>query len=133
MADILIERVRKEFGSFTALQELSLEVRDGEFVALLGPSGCGKTTLLRIVAGLEQQTAGRVVIGGRDVTGLPPRARGLAMVFQNYAVFPHMTVAENIGFGLRVAKGDAGRVKGRVEEGGRLMDIAQVIRSHPAQ
>src|ERR671913_694233 len=102
MADIVIDRVVKEFGAFQALQGVSLTVRDGELVALLGPSGCGKPTLLRIIAGLETQTAGRVLIGGRDVSRLPPRARGLAMVFQNYAVFPHMTVAENIGFGLRM-------------------------------
>ena len=133
MADILIERVRKEFGSFTALSELSLEVRDGEFVALLGPSGCGKTTLLRIVAGLEQQTSGRVVIGGRDVSALPPRARGLAMVFQNYAVFPHMTVAENIGFGLRMARADAARVAAQVDKAASLMHIEQLLQRHPAQ
>ena len=83
---------------------MSLTVADGEFVALLGPSGCGKTTLLRIIAGLETRTAGRVLIGGRDVTDLPPGERGLAMVFQNYAVFPHMTVYENIAFGLRMQK-----------------------------
>jgi multiple sugar transport system ATP-binding protein len=133
MADILIEKVRKEFGSVTALAEVTLQVRDGEFVALLGPSGCGKTTLLRIVAGLEQQTAGRVVIGGRDVTALPPRARGLAMVFQNYAVFPHMTVAENIGFGLRMARADAARVRAQVDKAARLMHIETLLERHPAQ
>ena len=105
MADIRIDAVRKQFGAMEALKQISLDVRDGEFVALLGPSGCGKTTLLRIVAGLETQTAGRVLIGGRDVSTLPPRARGLAMVFQNYAVFPHMTVRQNVAFGLHDAEG----------------------------
>ena len=95
MAGIRIDRIEKKFGNVTALAELSLDVGDGEFIALLGPSGCGKTTLLRIIAGLEMQTSGRILIGGRDVSALPPRQRGLAMVFQNYAVFPHMTVYEN--------------------------------------
>ena len=104
MAGIVIDGIRKSFGAVHALEEVNLAVADGEFVALLGPSGCGKTTLLRIVAGLETRSGGRVTIGTRDVSDLPPRERGLAMVFQNYAVFPHMTVFENIAFGLRMAK-----------------------------
>jgi multiple sugar transport system ATP-binding protein len=104
MAGIRVEQVRKVFARFEALRTVSLEVRDQEFTVLLGPSGCGKTTLLRIIAGLESETSGRVWIGDRQVNGLPPRARGLAMVFQNYAVFPHMTVFENIAFGLRMQK-----------------------------
>src|SRR6476469_4064187 len=104
MADIVINRVEKSFGPFTALQEMSLTVADGEFVALLGPSGCGKTTLLRIVAGLETQSAGASLIGGRDVSRLAPRERDLGMFCQNYAVFPHMTVFENVAFGLRMQK-----------------------------
>src|SRR5262249_41544885 len=104
MAEIVIDRVTKDFGAHHALTEISLTVADGEFVALLGPSGCGKTTLLRIIAGLERETSGRVLIGGRDLTDRPPRERGLAMVFQSYAVFPHMTVADNIAFGLAMQK-----------------------------
>src|SRR5918993_1772126 len=114
MADIVIDRVAKDFASFRALQEVSLAVADGEFIALLGPSGCGKTTLLRIIAGLETQTSGRVVIGGRDVSRLAPRERGLAMVFQNYAVFPHMTVFENVAFGLRMQKASSADVERKV-------------------
>src|SRR4029077_3713002 len=91
MAEIVIDNVTKTFGSFVALTRVDLHVADGEFLALLGPSGCGKTTLLRIIAGLETQSSGNVKIGGRDVSALLPRKRGLAMVFQNYAVFPHMT------------------------------------------
>ena len=102
MADIVIDRIRKRFGATDALKEVSLTVRDGEFVSLLGPAGCGKTTLLRIVAGLETATSGDVRIGARSVLGLEPKDRGLAMVFQNYAVFPHMTVRENVAFGLRM-------------------------------
>ena len=104
MAGIQVHKVRKVFGKFEALKSVSLDVRDQEFTVLLGPSGCGKTTLLRIIAGLETETAGEVRIGERQVNGLPPRARQLAMVFQNYAVFPHMTVFENIAFGLRMQK-----------------------------
>ena len=104
MADIVIDGMSKSFGAHTALQEISLTVADGEFVALLGPSGCGKTTLLRILAGLETESGGAITIGGKRMNGLAPRERGLAMVFQNYAVFPHMTVAENIGFGLAMQK-----------------------------
>lgn len=116
MANIKIDRIKKSFGSFDALKEISLEIGDGEFVSLLGPSGCGKTTLLRIIAGLETETSGDILIGGKAVNGLAPRDRGLAMVFQNYAVFPHMTVFENVAFGLRMQKADAARVKTQVEK-----------------
>jgi multiple sugar transport system ATP-binding protein len=133
MADISIDAVRKSFGALDALKEVSLDVREGEFVALLGPSGCGKTTLLRIVAGLETQSGGRVLIGGRDVSALPPRARGLAMVFQNYAVFPHLTVADNIAFGLRMARAPAERVKRQVERAAALMHIEALLARYSAQ
>jgi multiple sugar transport system ATP-binding protein len=133
MADIVIERVAKSFGDFQALREVSLSVGDGEFVALLGPSGCGKTTLLRIIAGLETQTAGRVIIGGQDVSGLPPRQRRLAMVFQNYAVFPHMTVLENVAFGLRMQRVGDVEVKRQVGRVAELLHIEQYLDRYPAK
>ena len=104
MAEILIERISKTYshGKTPAVDDISLTIRDREFMVLLGPSGCGKTTLLRMVAGLEYPDVGRVMIGDRDVTDLPPRKRQIAMVFQSYAVFPHMTVFDNIGFGLKM-------------------------------
>src|SRR5574341_1593084 len=102
MATIRLDRLRKVFGKVTAVADVSLEIRDGEFVVLLGPSGCGKTTVLRCLAGLEQPDGGRLFIGDRDVTHVAPAQRGIAMVFQSYAVFPHMTVFDNIAFGLRM-------------------------------
>lgn len=133
MADIVIDRVVKEFGPFRALQEISFTVNDGEFVALLGPSGCGKTTLLRIIAGLETQTSGRIVIGGQDVSNLAPRKRGLAMVFQNYAIFPHMSVFENVAFGLRMQKAAQAEVKRKVERAAALLHIEGYLDRYPAK
>ncbi|MCX7383263.1 MAG: ABC transporter ATP-binding protein [Alphaproteobacteria bacterium] len=133
MAGITIEGIRKSFGTTTALEAVNLDVADREFVALLGPSGCGKTTLLRIIAGLETQTAGRVLIGGRDISALPPRARGLAMVFQNYAVFPHLTVRDNIAFGLKMHGADAARIARQVERTASLLRLELLLDRYPAQ
>jgi multiple sugar transport system ATP-binding protein len=133
MAEIVIDAVRKAFGTVVALESVSLHIADGEFLALLGPSGCGKTTLLRIIAGLETQTSGRVLIGGRDISNLPPRKRGLAMVFQNYAVFPHMTVAQNVGFGLRMAGADRARIDRQVAKAAALLHIEPYLDRHPGQ
>src|SRR6266436_1667658 len=104
MGDLAIRHLTRRFPSGGGVSDVSLSVRSGEFVVLLGPSGCGKTTLLRMIAGLEYPDSGRITIGDRDVTDLPPRKRGIAMVFQSYAVFPHLTVFDNIGFGLRMQK-----------------------------
>ena len=134
MAGIQVEKVRKVFGGYEALKTVSLDVRNQEFTVLLGPSGCGKTTLLRIIAGLETETSGDVRIGDRKVNGLPPRARQLAMVFQNYAVFPHMTVFENIAFGLRMQKKAAeADLKRKVEWAAELMHIESQLPKYTGQ
>ncbi len=133
MADIVIKNVAKNFGSYQALDDINLEISDQEFMVLLGASGCGKTTLLRIVAGLETASAGEVWIGGKRVDHLPPRQRGIAMVFQNYAVFPHLTVFENIAFGLRMQKMNDGLVKERVERNAELMHIEQLLKRYSGE
>ena len=105
MAKIVLDGVTKVFGDdVIAVNNVSLEIEDGEFMVLVGPSGCGKSTILRILAGLEELTAGELFIDGKQVTDLPPKDRDVAMVFQNYALYPHMTVAQNLGFGLRLRK-----------------------------
>jgi multiple sugar transport system ATP-binding protein len=133
MAEIRLENVTKLFKQVQAVDRVSLDIADGEFMVLLGPSGCGKTTLLRSIAGLEQIDAGRVVIGDRDVTDLPPRSRRIAMVFQSYAVFPHMTVFENIAFGLRMAKVRGDEVRRRVGEAADLLHIGELLTRYPSQ
>ena len=133
MAEIAIKNVAKHFGSFTALHSVDLTIADQEFMVLLGASGCGKTTLLRIIAGLETPSQGEVWIGGRRVDHLPPRERGIAMVFQNYAVFPHLTVFENIAFGLRMARLAAAEIDRRVNRTAELMHIEQLLKRYSGQ
>ena len=134
MARIRCIGIQKRFGAFEALRSIGLEVREREFTVLLGPSGCGKTTLLRIIAGLETATSGEVWIGERRVDRLPPRARGVAMVFQNYAVFPHMTVFENIAFGLRMQKRlDEAEIRERVRRAAELLHIESQLDKYTGQ
>src|SRR6266508_4728360 len=135
VAEILLEGLTKTYpgGKVPAVQDVSLAVGDREFVVLLGPSGCGKTTLLRMIAGLEYPDAGNVVIGDRDVTDLPPRKREIAMVFQSYAVFPHLTVFENIAFGLRMRRRPGPEVKQRVERAAGLLQLDPLLARYPAQ
>ena len=133
MAAIILEGISKKFGSAVALSSLNLTVSDGEFVALLGPSGCGKTTLLRIIAGLESRSSGRVMIGDRDVSDLPPAKRGLAMVFQNYAVFPHLNVYDNVAFGLRMQKRDEALIEKQVKRAADLLQINPYLDRYPAK
>ncbi|MBN9304658.1 MAG: sugar ABC transporter ATP-binding protein [Devosia sp. 67-54] len=133
MAEIQIKGIAKSFGAFKALHSIDLTIADQEFMVLLGASGCGKTTLLRIIAGLETPTQGEVWIGGRRVDRLPPRERGIAMVFQNYAVFPHLTVLENIAFGLRMKKLPQPEIDRRVTRTAELMHIEQLLARYSGQ
>src|ERR671938_1159421 len=123
MAEITFNEVWKRYpDGFEAVKEMNLEVRDGEFMILVGPSGCGKSTALRMVAGLEDISEGDLVIGGERVNDLPPRDRDIAMVFQNYALYPHMTVRENMGFALKLAKVSQGEIDKKVEEAAKVLD-----------
>ncbi|MGZ6372070.1 MAG: ABC transporter ATP-binding protein [Candidatus Limnocylindria bacterium] len=133
MAEIRVERVTKLFKPVRAVDDVSLTIADGEFMVLLGPSGCGKTTLLRSIAGLEQIDGGRIVIGDSDVTELPPRKRNIAMVFQSYAVFPHMTVFENIAFGLRMRRASKGDIDRHVREAAEMLHIENLLDRYPSQ
>jgi putative spermidine/putrescine transport system ATP-binding protein len=133
MARLEIEQLSKHYGSTAAVRDVSLDVRDGEFVVLLGPSGCGKTTTLRMIAGFVAPTMGRVRIGGKDVTTLPPWKRNAGMVFQSYALFPHLSVAENVAFGLEMRNVPKSEVSGRVKEALRLVRLDGYAERLPRQ
>jgi len=133
MADIQIENVTKRFDSFIAVDNVSLTVEDQEFAVLLGPSGCGKTTLLRAIAGLGMADEGRINIGGRDITYLPPRERKISMVFQSYAIFPHMTVYDNVAFGLKMNKFDKREIDKRVRDAVALLHIEDMLDRYPSK
>lgn len=133
MSGIHIDDVSRQFGDFTALEEVQLQVREGEFFSLLGPSGCGKTTLLNLIAGFLDPTRGRIMIGGKDVTGLPPYRRGLGIVFQDYALFPHLSVFDNVAYGLRIRKQPKKEIKRRVEEMLALVQLSSMADRRPHQ
>src|SRR3712207_3240275 len=137
MANVRIDRLHKEFrghtGTVHALRELSLDVADGEFVSLVGPSGCGKSTALRIVAGLETPTAGRVLFDGRDITALEPRDRNVAMVFQSYALYPHMTVRQNLDYGLRKRRVPRPERDTKVAASAAMRRLEQLLDRKPRQ
>jgi multiple sugar transport system ATP-binding protein len=133
MAKIVLDGVTKVFGSdVLAVSDLSLEIGDGEFMVLVGPSGCGKSTILRILAGLEEVTAGEVFIGDRQVTDLLPKERDVAMVFQNYALYPHMTVEENLGFGLKIRRTSKDEARRRVREAAKILGLEPLLQRRPA-
>ncbi len=130
---IELRGITKRFGETTALAEVSLAAAPGSFLVLLGPSGCGKSTLLRVVAGLEAPSAGRLFLDGRDVTGLPPASRGIAMVFQSYALFPHLSVAENIVFGLRARHVPRAEREARLARAAGMLGLGTLLARRPSQ
>jgi len=134
MADIVLDNVTKRYpDGFEAVRDMSLQIQDGEFVILVGPSGCGKSTALRMVAGLEDITEGQLKIGGDVVNDRAPKDRDVAMVFQNYALYPHMTVRDNMGFALKLKGADKEEVNGKVEEAARILDLMQHLDRKPSQ
>ena len=133
MAELALQGVSKRFGQVLAVDGVDLAIAHGEFVVLVGPSGCGKSTTLRMISGLESVTAGRILIGGRDVTNVAPARRGVAMVFQSYALFPHMTAAQNIGFGLRLAKVPKAEIARRVAEVAATLQIEELLGRYPRE
>ena len=133
MSDLKLSAVHKYYGDVHAVRGIDLEVPSGEFTVLVGPSGCGKSTLLRTIAGLEEVNAGTVEIGGRDVTWARPRDRDIAMVFQSYALYPYMSVYENIAFGLRARKIASADIARRVKEAAEMLGIGQLLQSAPAR
>ncbi|WP_067215695.1 ABC transporter ATP-binding protein [Stappia indica] len=133
MADIRLEGIVKDYGSVRAIHGVSLDIRDGEFVAFVGPSGCGKSTMLRMIAGLEEISGGVLKIGERVVNDVEPRDRDVAMVFQDYALYPHMSVAENIGFGLKMRGLKASEIEPKVREAARILQIEAYLDRKPGQ
>ena len=133
MATVTYDRVTKSFGDFTAVKDLNLAVRDSEFLVLVGPSGCGKTTALRMLAGLEEQTSGNIRIGERVVNDVPPKDRDIAMVFQNYALYPHMSVYDNIAFGLKLRGMPKPEIERRVNEVGQMLGIGHLLKRKPKE
>jgi len=131
MANISIRNVSKSYGALNVLRPFSLEIEDGEFVVLVGPSGCGKSTMLKILAGLEPATEGQIFIGDREVTDLAPGDRDIAMVFQNYALYPHLTVRQNIGFGLKMRGTDKAEIERRVDEAARILEVTPYLDRRP--
>jgi multiple sugar transport system ATP-binding protein len=133
MGRITLDKVAKSFGEVEVIPPLDLTIEDGEFVVFVGPSGCGKSTLLRLIAGLEDVTSGEIRIDGKDATAVPPARRGLAMVFQSYALYPHMTVRKNIAFPLRMAKMDSAEQERRVKAAAEVLNLTDYLDRRPGQ
>lgn len=133
MASVEIRDVRKSFGSTRVIHGVSIDISDGEFVILVGPSGCGKSTLLRMIAGLESITAGEILIGNRVVNHVPPKERDIAMVFQNYALYPHMTVADNMAFSLKLKGAPRAEIEQRVNRAAEILGLKHLLERYPRQ
>ena len=133
MAEISLKNVKKRYGDNEVIHGVSVDIADGEFVVIVGPSGCGKSTLLRMIAGLEVITDGEIAIGGRVVNRLEPKDRDIAMVFQNYALYPHMTVYENMAYGLKIAGKPKAEIDRRVEEAARILELQDLLQRKPRQ
>ncbi len=133
MASVGIREVRKAFGSTNVLHGVSVDIRDGEFVILVGPSGCGKSTLLRMIAGLENISGGEIRIAERVVNDVPPKERDIAMVFQNYALYPHLTVRDNMAFSMKIRKAKAAEIEARVAKAAGILGLAQLLDRYPRQ
>ena len=133
MGNIVLKKVNKSFGATQVIPGIDLTINEGEFVVFVGPSGCGKSTLLRLIAGLEDTTSGTIEIDGRDVTGEAPAKRGLAMVFQSYALYPHMTVRKNIAFPLKMAKMPEDQIDKKVTEAARVLNLTNYLERRPGQ
>ena len=133
MAQVSITDVNKNFGAVAILKDVCVEVEDGEFLVLVGPSGCGKSTLLRMIAGLEQISGGEIRIGSKRVNDVPPKERDIAMVFQNYALYPHMTVRENMAFSLALAKQDKATIDSKVGRAAEILALTPLLERYPRQ
>ncbi|MBU1336284.1 MAG: ABC transporter ATP-binding protein [Alphaproteobacteria bacterium] len=131
MGSISLQHVKKSFGEVQIIPDISLDIKDGEFVVFVGPSGCGKSTLLRLIAGLEDTTSGTILLDGQDMTKAPPARRGLAMVFQSYALYPHMTVRDNIAFPLKMAKAPKEVIDQKVEYAARTLNLSSYLDRRP--
>src|SRR6476660_4225585 len=133
MASVSFNDIEKSFGSTKVIHGISFDIQDGEFMVLVGPSGCGKSTLLRMLAGLEEITAGTISIDGRPVNDVDSKDRDIAMVFQSYALYPHMTVRDNMGFSLRLRKADRNEIDQRVQNAARILNLDTLLERYPRE
>ena len=133
MGSINLKQVTKDFGNVSVIKPIDLEIKDGEFIVFVGPSGCGKSTLLRMIAGLEDTTSGNIEIDGEDATETPPAKRGLAMVFQSYALYPHMSVRNNIAFPLKRAKMSKEEIENKIANVAKILNLSDYLERKPGQ